>query len=53
MASHWRAALPELSPEHRALAEPVASWLEQFPAWAQQAAAAGRAAPDLVAAYRA
>lgn len=53
MASHWRAALPELSDEHRALAEPVASWLEQFPGWAQQAAASGRPGPDLVAAYRA
>lgn len=53
MASHWRAVLPSLSFEHRALAEPVTSWLDQFPVWTQQAAQAGRPAPDLVAAYRA
>ena len=53
MASHWQAAMPALSPEHRALAEPIASWLGGFPEWTRLAAEAGRPAPDLVAAYRA
>ncbi|QIK71678.1 hypothetical protein G7070_04580 [Propioniciclava coleopterorum] len=53
MASHWGAALPALEPEHRALAEPIASWLAGFPAWTRQALEEGRPAPDLIAAYRA
>lgn len=53
MASHWQAALPTLSPEHRAVAEPIASWLGDFPDWVRQATESGRPAPDLVAAYRA
>lgn len=53
MASHWQAAMPALSAEHRAIAEPIASWLTQFSEWTRRAAEAGRPAPDLIAAYRA
>lgn len=53
MASHWQAALPALNSEHRAVAEPIASWLANFPDWTRQAVESSRPVPDLMAAYRA
>lgn len=52
-ASVWRNALPHLSAQNRAIAEPYAAWLAQFHHYAQAAPARGRPVPDLIVIYRA
>lgn len=52
-AAAWRNALPSLSPQNRAMAEPYAAWLAQFHHYAQAAPAKGRPIPDLIVVYRA
>lgn len=53
MGRAWRAALGDLSDDNRAIAEPVADWLDGFSAWNAAAAGRGRPEPDLVAFYQA
>ncbi|MFT3860514.1 hypothetical protein [Micropruina sp.] len=52
-ASAWRNALPQLSAENRAIAEPYAAWLAQFHHYGHAAPQRGRPVPDLVVIYRA
>ncbi len=52
-AAAWRNALPHLSPQNRAIAEPYAAWLAQFHHYAEAAPAKGRPIPDLIVVYRA
>ncbi|MFT4293894.1 MAG: hypothetical protein QM582_00600 [Micropruina sp.] len=52
-AAAWRNALPHLSPQNRAIAEPYAAWLAQFHHYAQAAPASQRPVPDVIVVYRA
>lgn len=49
MAGAYRVALPQLkTPEQQETAAALASWLDGFVPWAQDAASMGRPAPDLI-----
>lgn len=52
-AAAWRSALPHLSPQNRAIAEPYAAWLAQFHHYAQAAPQRGRPVPDVVVVFHA
>ena len=49
MASAWRAGLPLLEPGNQSIANSLLALFDQYPAWAEQASAGTRPAPDLVA----
>ena len=51
MAQAWRACLESLSPQSRTLADPLTGWLEHLATLGDEAARAGRPAPDVVAIY--
>lgn len=52
MADAVRSALPSLTEEQAALAEPLVAWLGSLEGWAAEAETAARAVPDVVAVWQ-